>query len=67
MIRIQNVCGKAILLYLITIMVGAIYDGIICSKIPLRVLASIKEVKEALIYTSFSVVHRYQKYALHCK
>ena len=30
----KSVCGKAILMYLIPILVGIIYDGIICSKTP---------------------------------
>ena len=34
MICIQNVCKKAILMCLIPILVGVIYDGIICSKTP---------------------------------
>ena len=34
MIRIQNVCEKAVLMCLIPILVGVIYDGIICSKAP---------------------------------
>ena len=33
-IRIQNVCGKAILMCQIPIMIGVIYDGNICSKTP---------------------------------
>ena len=34
---------------------------------PLRVIAPINEVKVALIYISFSIVNRYQKYDLHGK
>ena len=37
MICIQNMCGKAILVRLIPILVGVIYDGIICSKTPFKV------------------------------
>ena len=36
MIRIQNVSGKAILMCLIPILVGVIFDGIICSKTPFK-------------------------------
>ena len=39
MISIQNVCGKAILICLILILVGVIYDGIICSKTPFEGLS----------------------------
>ena len=31
-VRIQNVCGKAILMCLIPTLVGAIYNDIICTK-----------------------------------
>ena len=34
MIHIQNVCGKALLICLIPISIGVIYDGIICFKTP---------------------------------
>ena len=37
MIGIQHVCGKASLMCLIPILVGVIYDGIICPKTSLRV------------------------------
>ena len=36
MIRIQNMCGKAILMCLVPILVGFIYDSIICSKTPFK-------------------------------
>ena len=49
MIRIQNVCGKAILIGLFPILVGVTYDGIICSKTPLRV-APINVVKNVMIH-----------------
>ena len=48
MIRIQF--GKAILMCLIPILVGVIYDDIICSKTPFQGLAPIDEVKEVLIH-----------------
>ena len=40
MIRIQNVSGNAILMRLIPMLVGVIYDGIICSKIPFKGLST---------------------------
>ena len=46
MTRIQKMCGKAILMYLIPVLVGFIYDGIICSKTPLRGLEPINEVNK---------------------
>ena len=33
---IHSVCGKAILMCLIPILVGIMYDGIICSKTPFK-------------------------------
>ena len=42
-----------------------LYDGIINSKTPLRVLAPINEVKEVLIH--ISIFHRYQNYAKQSK
>ena len=48
--RIKNVCGKAILMCLIPILAGDIYDGIIYSKIPFKGLPSINEVKEVLVH-----------------
>ena len=59
MIRIQSLCGKAILMCLIPILVGVIYDGFICSKTPLRGLAPINEVKEVLIHIRFNIANRY--------
>ena len=58
MIHIQNVCGKSILC-LIPILVGVIYDGIICSLTPFKGLALINEVKEIPIHIRFNFVHRY--------
>ena len=40
MIRIQNVCGKAILMCLIPILVEVLYDGIICPKTPFKGLST---------------------------
>ena len=65
MIRIQNMCGKAILMRLmclIPILVGLVhvYGGFICSTTPFKGLAPINEVKEVLIHKSFNT-----KNALH--
>ena len=49
MVRIQNVCRKAILKRFIPILVGFIYGDIICSKTPFKGLALKKEVEEVLI------------------
>ena len=57
-----NAFGNAILMYLILILVGGIYDGIIYS-MTFKGLAPINEVKEALINIRFSIAHRCQKYA----
>ena len=46
MIRIENVCGKAIPICLIQILVGVIYDGIISSKTSFKGLAAMNEVTE---------------------
>ena len=43
-IPIQYVCGKAILMCLIPILVGVVYNGIICSKTPLMFSPTLKEV-----------------------
>ena len=67
MIRIQTVCGKAILICQVTLLVGVIYDGIICSKTPFTGLAPIDEVKEVLIHRIINIVHRYQECAKHGK
>ena len=56
MIRIKNVCGKAILMCLIPILEGVIYDSIT----PIKGLAPIDKVKEVLIHLRFKIVHRYQ-------
>ena len=50
MIRKQNMRGKAILMGLIPILVGAIYDDIIWSKTPFNGQVPINEVKEVLIH-----------------
>ena len=47
MISIQNVYCKAIIMCLIPILVGDIYDGIICSKAPFKGSKPINEVKES--------------------
>ena len=61
MARIQNVCGKAILICLIPILVGLIiYDGITLFK----GLTPIYEVKEAMVHLRFNIaVLRYQEFA----
>ena len=64
MIRIQNVFGKSILMCLIQILVGSVYDGIIFSKIPFKDLATMKEF---LMHMKFNIVHRYQTCAQHGK
>ena len=56
MICIQNLCGKAILVFLITVLVGVICDGIICYKTPFKGLAPTDEVKENLIHIRFNIV-----------
>ena len=61
-----NAFGNAILMYLILILVGGIYDGIIYS-MTFKGLAPINEVKEVLINIIFSIAHRCQKYAIHGK
>ena len=43
MICIQNVCGIAILVRLIPILVGVIYNGITCSKTPFTPINVVKE------------------------
>ena len=58
MVRIQNVCGKAII---IPILVGIIYDCINCSKTRFKGLAPTDELKEVLIYIRFNIAHRYQE------
>ena len=56
MIRIQNMCGRAIIMCIIPSLVGVIYDGIICSMAPFKGLAPINEVKEFLIHIRFNIV-----------
>ena len=41
---------------LIPILVGIIYDGIVCSKTPMDGLAPIDEVKDVLIHLRFNIV-----------
>ena len=62
MMSIRNECGKAVLMWLIPILVGVIYDSIICPKTPLRCLASINEVKEVRIHMKFDIDHHYQEF-----
>ena len=54
MMPMQNVSNKEILMCLIPILVGVIYDCIICIKIPFKGLAPIDEVKEVLIHVILS-------------
>ena len=61
MIRMQNVFGKAIIMYQIPILVSVIYDMTL--RPTLRVLAPINGIKEVLIHIRYSIVHRYQKCA----
>ena len=63
MLRIQIVCEKVILMCLVPVLIGVIYDCIICSNTPLKDLAPIDEVKEVLIHIRFNIVHRYQECA----
>ena len=60
---------KAILMCLVPILVGVIFDGIICSKTPFMGLAPIYEVKDVLIHirVNIDIVHRYQECAYHGK
>ena len=50
MIHIHNVLEKVLLMCLIPIFVGVIYDSIICSKAPFKGLAPINDMKEVLIH-----------------
>ena len=47
MLSTQNLCGKAILMCLIPILVVVKYDDIICSKTPFKDLATINEAERS--------------------
>ena len=58
MLRIQIVYEKMILMCLIPILIGVIYDGIMSSNTHFKGLAPNDEVKEILIHINFNIDRR---------